>query len=75
MERPTQKQRDDANYYFQRFIRLPKGERDGNKRGVVTHYDGYMLLEVEEGNKQTDCWSAARCLAGCLKFDEVQENV
>lgn len=67
------KKRDDANYYFGRLVALKQGERDGNLKAVVSHCGEYMLLEAKQGNKRTDCWSAARFLAGMLKFSEVSE--
>jgi len=61
----------DLEFYWQEIIKLKEGERTGNARGVVFHCGEYMLLEAEDGAKQTSCLDAARFLAGNYKFEEV----
>lgn len=63
----------ELDFCWQEILKLAPGECFGNRRGIVTRYDGYMLLEVEAGIKRTSCLDAARVLAKISTLEEAQE--
>lgn len=74
MINPSEQQRADANFYYRNLIATKPGQYYGTHSSNVLVVMREDAAEMQNGQsvRRTNCWDAARVLAGWMKFEEAK---